>query len=308
MGFSSPYDYKPKTHSSSILLKSHRKYSTLAVSFLSSDGNAEPSMGNVIGICYLPKSSSKLPFVIMVHGIGDSSTIPCHALAKALIPHGIGSFVIYLPIHSRRLPKAMKDRFYQLSLEEWFELYRISVINIRQVVDWAETRPEIDISRIGIAGVSFGGYVSGIALGLDKRLKSGAMLVACGNQEKVGYTRSTKRIPRWNVTEEVYREAQRSYLAYVNEVSARGFENVQPLKSSYFFDPYTFSPRIKEKPVFLANALWDEYFPREAAKDFWQACGRPEQLWLPSGHATAWLFYPLIRNKVLKLFKQAFSK
>lgn len=307
MGFTNPYDYQPVTHFASIPLKGNGRYSQLAVSFSSSDEKYQSSMGDVTGICYLPKSSEKSPLVVLVHGIGDSSTIPCHALARSLVHEGVASFVIYLPIHSRRLPAEMKARFYNLSIEEWLELYRVSVINIRQVLDWAKTRPEIDSSRLGIAGISFGGYVAGIALGLDSRLKSGAILVACGNQEKVGWTRSTKRIPRYNVSEAIYQEGQKSYLAYVNEVSAKGFENVEPSKSSYPFDPYTFCSKIKEKPVFLANALWDEYFPRQAAREFRQACGNPPQLWLPSGHATAWLFYPLIRNKVLKLFKRAFS-
>ena len=303
MDFTNPYSYLRPRRQKTIGIENRRRFLKFVVSFPSADENGS-SMGNVSGVCYLPKTASKSPLVILVHGIGDSSTIPCHALARSLVRSGIAGFVIYLPIHSRRLPPTMQNRLYNLSIEEWLELYRVSVINIRQALDWAETRPEIDNSRMGVAGISFGGYVSGIALGMDDRFKSGAMLLACGNQERLGYTRSTKRIPKWNVSEKEYLEAQKAYLAYVNDVSTRGFENVDPPKSSYYFDPYTFSSRIKEKPVFLTNALWDEYFPRLAAKDFWENCGRPAHLWLPTGHATAWLFYPIIRTKVLNFFKR----
>jgi hypothetical protein len=161
---------------------------------------------------------------------------------------------------------------------------------------------------MGIAGISFGGYVAGIALGIDDRLKAGAILLACGNLEKLAWTRSTRRLPRYEVSETIYRDGQSRYMAYVDEVSARGYQNVIPLRSSYSFDPYTFCSTIKTKRVFLTNAAWDEYFPSEAAKEFWEACGRPDQLWLPSGHASAWLFYPLIRNRVVKLFHQTFLK
>jgi len=306
MGLKNPFDYKTAAINATVPLGNASTYSKIAVSFPSSENDGEPCMGNVTGICYFPTGTAKSPLVILAHGIGDSSIIPCHALARTLARSGIASFVIYLPIHSRRLPKDMKERFYNLTLDEWFELYRVSVVNIRQVLDWAQSRHEIDSDKIGIAGISFGGYVAGIALGIDDRLKAGALLLSCGNQEKLGWTRSTRRIPRYNVSEAVYKEGQKRYMAYVEEVSAHGFENVVVPRPSYSFDPFTFCSTIKTKPVFLANAIWDEYFPRVAAKEFWQACGRPNQLWLPSGHATAWLFYPLIRSNVVKLFRQAF--
>lgn len=306
MPFRNPYDYVP-TEQCAVIPISRISYSKFAVSFPSAVKEGLSPADDVTGVYYQPKSAAKSPLVVLVHGIGDTSTVPCHALARALVRCGIAAFVIYLPIHSRRLPEDMKDRFYDLSLDEWFELYRVSVINIRQALDWAESRPEIDVSRIGITGVSFGGYVAGIALGLEKRIKAGAILLACGNQEKLGWTRSTKRIRRYDVSEEVYKAGQKQYMAYVEDVSACGFENVVPSKTSYPFDPYTFCSAIKNKPLLLTNALWDEYFPREAAKEFCRACGNPDQFWLPSGHATAWFFYPLIRNKVLKLFRHAFA-
>jgi hypothetical protein len=306
VAFINPYDYKPIRRCTVIPLKTNSCFSRFAVTFPSAVKGKHSTIDNVTGVYYSPKNTSKSPLVVLVHGIGDSSTVPCHALARSLVKIGVASFVIYLPIHSRRLPQDMKQRFYNLSLEEWFELYRVSVINIRQALDWAESRPEIDRSRLGVTGISFGGYVAGIALGLDDRLKAGAILLACGNQEKLGWTRSTRRIPKYNVSESVYREGQNRYLNYVNEVSAKGFENVDPPRSSYTFDPYTFCSTIKSKRLLLINAFWDEYFPREAAKEFAGACGSPDQLWLPAGHATAWLFYPLIRQRVIKLFRRAF--
>ncbi|APV44931.1 hypothetical protein Dform_01610 [Dehalogenimonas formicexedens] len=305
MGITDPYVYERVSRCSEVPIQSPPGFSKLAVAFPSAAGNGSP-MGDVTGVCYLPKSPGRSPLVVLVHGVGDSSTVPCHGLARSLVRAGIASFVIYLPIHSRRLPAGMKERFYQLTIEEWFELYRVSVINIRQALDWAETRADIDSSRMGVAGISFGGYVTGIALGVDDRLKSGAMLLACGNLEKVGFTRSTRRIPRWDVSREFYRASQKSYLDYIDEVDKLGLEQVVPPKSSYSFDPYTFASKIRRKRVFLTNALWDEYFPREAAGEFLEACGCPPHLWLPSGHATAWLFYPLIAKNVLKLFKGSF--
>jgi hypothetical protein len=42
---------------------------------------------------------------------------------------------------------AIKQRSPMLTPKEWFEGYQISVTDIRQIIDWANTRPEIDKFR-----------------------------------------------------------------------------------------------------------------------------------------------------------------
>lgn len=273
------------------------------VSFTSACPTDYSHLDTVTGEYCLPDTDSKPPLVLLVHGVGDTSTIPCRLLSGALAKSGIASLTLTMPIHSRRLPAEMKKDFYQLSAQDWFNLYRISVINIRQALDWAESRRELDSRHMGIAGISFGGYVSAIALGVEQRLRAGALLFTGGNLEKLARTRSSRKYARYDVTEELYRKNQSRYMAYVAEVAARGFENVSPPQLGYLFDPYTFTPELKTKPLLMMNARWDEYFPRDAVTDFWQASGKPRQVWLPSGHASAWLFYPVIRRHVVELFR-----
>ncbi|MEL7563009.1 prolyl oligopeptidase family serine peptidase [Dehalogenimonas sp. 4OHTPN] len=181
------------------------------------------------------------------------------------------------------------------------------MINIRQALDWAASRPELDPEHIGISGVSFGGYVAAIALGLDSRLKAGAILLSAGNLGKLAWSRSSRRYGKWDISEGVFKQEQAEYFKYVDTVTNQGFESVLPSHPAYLFDPYTFVAAIKTKPTLLVNALWDEYFPKEAAREFGEAAGCPEQLWLPTGHATAWLFYPIIRNRVVSLFRNSFN-
>lgn len=277
-----------------------RKYE---VTFPSACPTDYTEMDTVSGEYCLPDTDKKPPLVLLVHGVGDTSTIPCRLLAGALARSGIASLTLYMPIHSRRLPSEMKDKFYQLSAQDWFNFYRISVINIRQALDWAEDRRELDSRHMGIAGISFGGYVSAIALGLEPRLRAGALLFTGGNLEKLARTRSSRKYARYEISDETYRKNQSRYMAYVADVAARGFENVSPPQLDYLFDPYTFTPELKTKPLLMMNARWDEYFPREAVDDFWQASGKPRQVWLPAGHASAWLFYPFIRRRVVELFR-----
>lgn len=302
-GFRNPYEY---TASQAVTLSilSTGGLRRLAIGFKNPPGIELP-VRNTTGICYLPNSDSKPPLVIIAHGVGDTSAVPCHLLARALARTGVAGLVLHLPIHSRRLDPDLKKRLYRLTREEWFELYRISVVNIRQVLDWATCRSEIDAAKLGIAGVSFGGYIAAIALGLDSRLKAGAILLSAGNLGKLAWSRSSRRFGKWDVSEEIFKREQTEYFKYVDSVSKQGFERVPPSQPAYPFDPYTFAAAIRNKPTLFVNALWDEYFPREAAREFGEAAGCPQQLWLPTGHATAWLFYPLIRNRVINLFQRS---
>jgi len=307
MSFVNPYNYSSVEKYVVAPAASSGQYHRLALSFPSAGGLITPGLKDASGTCYLPRPTRRSPLVVLAHGVGDSSTIPCHLLARALADAGIASLVVYLPIHSSRIPADLKERFSRLSAQEWFDLYRVSVINMRQALDWAASLPEIDPDRMGVAGISFGGYVAAITLGVDERLKAGAILLACGNQGKLAWTRSSRRFARWNISEEAFRQHQENYLSYVAEVSAQGFKNVEPPYPGYPFDPYTFCSTISDKQTLLVNARWDEYFPRQAAEDFRQACGNPKQVWLPAGHASAWLFYPIIRHHVVGLFRDSFQ-
>ncbi len=62
-------------------------------------------------------------------------TLPAVDLGRAMVREGIACFVIYSIFHSRRMPKTVRKRLPVLTPEEWFENYRISVIDVRQVVD-----------------------------------------------------------------------------------------------------------------------------------------------------------------------------
>ncbi|MDV2988947.1 MAG: alpha/beta hydrolase family protein [Dehalogenimonas sp.] len=299
-----PYTYRDSGDFKVEPVNSSGAFKKFEVSFSSACPTDYPQLDTVTGEYCLPNTDDKPPLVLLVHGVGDTSTVPCRLLAGALTKSGIASLTLTMPIHSRRLPAEMKRDFYSLSAQDWYNLYRISVVNIRQALDWAESRSELDSRHMGVAGISFGGYVSAIALGLDQRLRAGALLFTGGNLEKLARTRSSRKYARYAVSDELYRKNQSRYMAYVAEVAARGFENVSPPQLGYLFDPYTFTPELKTKPVLMMNALWDEYFPKEAVNDFWQASGKPRQVWLPAGHATAWVFYPVIRRQVVDMFRK----
>jgi dienelactone hydrolase len=257
----------------------------------------------VKGEYYQPQGVHTAPFVILVHGMGDLSAIPCRLLARAFAKRKIACFVLYLVTHSVRVAASVKNRINVLTADEWFEIYQLSVTDIRQVIDWASKRPDLDAHKVAVFGISLGGFLSAIAMGIDRRIKAGVIVVSGGNVEKMA--RLTKNKTYQNrCSEAEYQQIQRSYTDYLTEVAEKGFENVIPPRQSFLTDPLTYASYLRDRPVLMMNAARDKYIAQDAVLDFWQACGKPTIRWFPTGHSGIWLFYPVIQRQTLVFLKK----
>jgi len=293
-----PYTYTILNDGSNCILKEETNlWFHYAIDFHSAQSAKYLGNSQVQGEYLLPKTNGKVPLAILVHGMGDRSVIPCKLIARTLAKQGIASFILYLIFHTIRVPQHIKEKYPRLTPDEWFESYRVSVTDVRQVADWAVSRPEIDTDKISVAGISFGGFISSIAMALDPRLKSGIFIVSGGNSDKI--TKHSLLLRRqYKLEETEFQDAQERYARYLNEVSKKGFENVEAVKNSYLTDPMTFAGYIRNRPLLMLNALWDEMIPRTATLDLWKAYGEPPITWYPATHASIWLWYPLMGRKI----------
>ena len=145
-------------------------------------------------------------------------------------------------------------------------------------------------------------------MGIDKRIRAGVFVVAGGNSEKITLkSRRSDFRKHYNYNEAQYHQNQKLYTQYLAEVAEKGFENVNPEKDFFLTDPMTFAYYLQNRPVLMINALWDEAIPREAALDFWEACGKPEIVWYPATHAFIWLLYPLVSRRVSRFLTSTFG-
>ena len=285
-----------------------KKWSHYAVNFPAVHPTDHAENGTVHGEYFQPPGVDSAPLAILVHGIGDHSVIPCKLLARDLVKKGIACFIPYLMFHSSRLPKVLKKRLPALTCEEWFEGYQTSVIDIRRVVDWARGRAEISQERIVVIGISFGACISAITMGIDKRIKAGVFVATGGNAEVITWTNKVKAIRKGaTCTQAECRDIHSHYPLYLVEVANNGFENVIPVKECFLNDPLTFASYLRERPVLMLNALWDEVVPRKATVDFWERCDKPPIVWFPASHATIWLWYPLISRKIVRFLRATFG-
>jgi cephalosporin-C deacetylase-like acetyl esterase len=278
------------------------------VDFPSAHPTCYEENNTVWGEYFQPRKRDNAPLAILVHGWGDQSLIPCKLLARSLAGRGIACFILYLVFHTSRMAEVVKERLPVLTPEEWFEGYRVSVINVRQVVDWAGERTEIDRAQVGVVGISLGGFISSIAMGIDRRIKAGVFLVSGGNSGMINHkSRRSDFRKHYSYTDAEYQQAQSLYAEYLAEVAEKGFENVAPPRKSFLVDPMTFASYLRGRPVLMLNALWDEAIPKPATLHFWEACDRPAIAWFPATHASIWLLYPLVRRKISRFLTSTFD-
>jgi esterase/lipase len=253
----------------------------------------------VSGEYYWPQKEDKHQLAILLHGSGKRSVIPLQFLAKSLAKRGVACFINYLPIHPNRMSEESRKRYPRLSHEEWFEIYQTSVIEVRQIVDWASTREEIDSERIAAIGLSFGGFISAITMGVDERIGAGVFIVMGGNTEKIHYRGMLSSFTKfYKNTKERFQQIQKSYLKYLDEIDKKGFQNIEPPRQSFLTDPMTFAHCLRQRPVLMINARWDEMIPREAVIDFWKQSGKPPLFFYPTTHSTLWFWYPSILRRI----------
>jgi hypothetical protein len=298
-----PYQYVSANNQVSVDPKEQTPlWSHSRVEFASSYPTRHLGDTKIMGEYLFPRGWARAPLAILVHGMGDNSIIPCRMIAKDLAKVGVASFILYLVFHSVRAPDSIKTRYPNLSSEEWDESYKISVTDVHQILDWAGRRPEIIQSQISMLGISYGSFITSIAMALDKRVTKGILVECGGNSDKI--TRHSLLLRwRYKMGGEVYRKNQAAYLQYLGEVSRHGWDKVEPSRISYLTDPLTFAGQLKNRDLLLLNAAFDEMIPKTATNELWESLGKPQIHWYPATHASLWIWYPFFRNKITAFLK-----
>lgn len=103
--------------------------------------------------------NSKPPCVITVRGVDASRQVQDHLFSEFLLERGLST----LSIDCQGQQAA---RFAGLNMTSEFEK------PVGAAIDYLETRNDVDLDRLGIIGVSFGGFIAPRAASLEKRLKA----------------------------------------------------------------------------------------------------------------------------------------
>jgi dienelactone hydrolase len=126
------------------------------------------------------KSAKPLPAVIVLHGTGGSMQGMRHFL-KELAERGIIGVAIDARYHGERASGAKGSAAYNAAVvRAWrtrpgepmeHPFYYDTCWDLWRVVDYLETRPEIDRQRLGMIGFSMGGIQTWMAASVDERIR-----------------------------------------------------------------------------------------------------------------------------------------
>lgn len=109
------------------------------------------------GLLRKPASAQRPPVVVMCVGL-DSTKEELDAYENILLARGMATLAFDGP--------GQGEAEYELPIRGDYE------VPVAAVLDYIETRADLDAARVGIMGVSLGGYYSARAAAFDKRIKA----------------------------------------------------------------------------------------------------------------------------------------
>ena len=137
------------------------------ISFSSPDG------GSVTGLLFDPVTRSSLrPGIVLMHGLPGTAQSMA-GQGQLLAEHGAVAIAIDAPF-ARRAGQPVRfsadDRAEQIQLMK----------DLQRAVDVLRSRPNVDSGRIGYLGISYGGAMGALFVGIERRLEAAVLVVGDG--------------------------------------------------------------------------------------------------------------------------------
>ena len=220
------------------------------ISFSSPDG------GSVTGLLFDPVTRSGLrPGIVLMHGMPGSARVMA-GQGQALAAHGAVVIAIDAPF-ARRAGEPVR-----LSTEDRVEQIQL-IKDLQRAVDVLRARPNVDDERIAYLGISYGGAMGALFVGIERRLKAAVLVVGDGGL-----------VSHFTGPEDM------NFLAGLScATRANWFRAMAPI------EPIRFVPNASPTPLLLQNGRVDNLVPAADAEDLHTAAPQPKTLlWYNAGH------------------------
>jgi dienelactone hydrolase len=227
------------------------------------------------------KAAGAKPLVIVLPVWGVSA-YPSSTIAASLRGEGEGAINVLqvdgpeMLFDWAALADAASEAEFHRLLAQMVERFIDTVTDVRRLVDWAQTRPEIDAERIALVGFSMSAIVASIVLANEPRIAAGVLMVGGADLHEIlaacnGRIRRTRQrlLERFDWSIEDFKEELRAPLAPVN--------------------PVRFAGRVAPERLLVIEAAADSCIPKSSRERFWQALGRPERISYQYDHRTTFL-------------------
>ncbi|WP_084069377.1 alpha/beta hydrolase family protein [Desulfocicer vacuolatum] len=276
------YAYAPYRGScDEVLLHENQDYSIKQIK-LTSTKNIIPSAGHITMDYYAIKGPGKKPLVMVLPILGGSNNV-AELFAGWFAKNGMAALIV----HRHKAYKKIKE------VDSMDTVLRQIVFDHMQVLDWIETRKELDLSNIGVFGVSMGGIKAALVSSLDRRIKASVFVLAGGD---IPY------ILRHSTDKGVQKKRER-YLQK-NRLSEEQF--YIGLKKNITCDPLHYAHYINAENSLMVLAVFDRVVPFSKGLQLREKMGKPETIYLLGGHYSSIIYVPYIQYKALSFFRRKF--
>ena len=242
------YDNKIPLRDSLHLVVDTTSFTTHAITYISVHDK------KVTGLLSVPKNANgRLPVIILMHGLGDQKTVDYIDYGNSyFIKNEYAVLRIDISNHGDR-KKIVYDFDLTGNYKYWSrDIITQTVFDLRRAVDFIETRPELDASRIGYYGISLGGIIGTLFCGSEERIKVPVIALAGGQLNLL------------------YKEKGLS-------------KKVKDFMS--IIEPLNFVTQISPRPFLMLNAKNDEIVPPMMSKLLFNAAKEPKNIiWYDAKH------------------------
>jgi hypothetical protein len=245
------YDVAAPLNLREVVESTSRGVEVRAISFGSPDG------GSVAGLLFDPVTRSSLrPGIVLMHGMPGNARVMA-GQGQALAEHGAVVIAIDAPF-ARRGGQPVRyspdDRAEQIQL----------IKDLQRAVDVLRARPNVDAARIAYIGISYGGAMGALFVGVERRLKAAVLVVGDGGL--VSHLTGPEDLPSM---------AGLSCATRVN-----WFRAMAPI------EPIRFVPHASPTALLLQNGRSDNLVPAADAEDVHAAAPEPKTIrWYNAGHS-----------------------
>ncbi|MEH6586983.1 MAG: hypothetical protein V7720_10500 [Halioglobus sp.] len=285
------YDYDapiPEPESYQLPFQQTPGYHLSGIRFPSTEHNGQP--GNLVDARYFRSLSSGPKPLLIVLPIWATHTFPAMVVSNGYTQHSQGQAnVLWLqgdgPLYDWfKLAKIDNEAEFTRAVEQSSAKFRAVTIDTRRLIDWAQSRPEIDSSRIGIIGFSMSALVGANVAGNDSRIDTAIYVL--------GGARPWDMMAECNLVVQYMREQVSEDLGWDQEQYREFFQ-----RHLAYGDPARWRGHYRPENTLIIESSKDDCIPEASRAALFHATGQPERIVYPYNHWQPFLsMTPVGRN------------
>ncbi len=208
------------------------------------------------------------PWLVCIHGLAMGTPKQDLRAFRARHLHvelGLNLAFYVLPVHGERAPgKRSGAEFLSWSPMNLVHAESQAIWDLRRLLGWIRA---LDAPRIGVFGLSLGGYTAALLAGLEAGLSLAILGIPPSD-----FVHTTERLS-----------------GSLGRIQARslGLDWARDRRLTRVVSPLAFEPLVEPDGRFMFGGLGDRIVPVEQTRDLWIHWDRPPIVWSAGGHLSA---------------------